>query len=47
MISSERDRALVGAKLVRADLRLALAQADELLKRAETVLKRSFPQRHD
>jgi len=29
------------AKRVRADLRLALAQADELLRRAESVLVRS------
>ena len=32
-----------GAKRVRAELRLALAQADELMRRAKSVLSRNRP----
>lgn len=35
------------AKRVRADLRLALAQADELLRRAEAVLTRNRAAKED
>jgi hypothetical protein len=41
---AETDR-LEEARLLRADLRLALTQADELIKKAEAVLMRSRSQR--
>lgn len=47
MTAQATDSASEEAKRVRAELRLALAQADELLKRAEAVLKRSHYPRPD
>ena len=47
MTAHATDPASNEAKRVRAELRLALAQADELLKRAEAVLKRSHSPRPD
>ncbi len=41
MPAESRDYSFDKAKLARTELRLALAQADELLKRAETVLSQS------
>jgi hypothetical protein len=40
MVAARRDEE---AKLARADLRLAVAQADELMRRAEAVLMRTRP----
>lgn len=45
MTASKRER-LDDAKLVRAELRLAEAHADELIRRAEAVLQRTRPLRN-
>ena len=41
MAGGSQDQQLQEARRLRAELRLALAQADELMKRAELVLLRS------
>jgi len=43
MNSAQRPNLLEETKRDRAELRLALAQADELLRRAEAVWKQSLP----
>jgi hypothetical protein len=41
MATSSQDQQLDEARRIRTDLRLALAQADELMRKAEAVLKRT------
>lgn len=43
MTAELRHRQIQEARRERAELRLAIAQADELLRRAEAVLKQSRP----
>jgi len=41
MVTGVRGQGLEEARRLRAELRLALAQADELMKKAEAVLERT------